>query len=422
MEVIYRREMNHNYAVLQGEEPYEEEDYQIRMLISNKIMGLLKLNLRNLDNKPDFYYDISSRQSIHHIFERKKAVFNDLKSIIIGIAKTVEQAREYLLDLNHIVLTPELIFLNPEEMNPEFCYCPLYEKEFSDGLSELIQYLLEKTDHTDKDGVLFVYGMYRISQNDNYTIEEIMSLIHDADECNVEEEQEERIDAIQERPVVTYPKEVLVSEGNGFLPLLNYKLVLLVITDIITYATVILFYVYYDGFEKEYGIMGFWTIILLLTVMTFYAFYYMKKKQTDTNDFGHKEVIPYSPESVQDAQEPESGLGVELFGDTVLLGYQENKEVKTLISIESKEIQDIIISDVPCLIGKLERKVDFVILDPMISRIHAKISMDNNEYFIEDYNSTNGTYLNEQRLEAFEKAKMKDGDRVRFAGITFLFQ
>ncbi len=54
---------------------------------------------------------------------------------------------------------------------------------------------------------------------------------------------------------------------------------------------------------------------------------------------------------------------------------------------------------------------DFVIDDPLLSRRHCAVSVDESgEYLIEDLNSTNATYLNSRRLA--EKSRLSYGDRI----------
>ena len=55
------------------------------------------------------------------------------------------------------------------------------------------------------------------------------------------------------------------------------------------------------------------------------------------------------------------------------------------------------------------------------SRHHARLSSDPNSVFIEDLGSTNGTFVNGQRLDAGVKRKLMAGDRVRFDTEEFEF-
>ena len=85
-------------------------------------------------------------------------------------------------------------------------------------------------------------------------------------------------------------------------------------------------------------------------------------------------------------------------------------------------IDNIIIENYPFLIGKLKKNVDGVIRHNSISRVQAKIQLIDNKYFLEDLNSKNGTYVNEERIEPYEIVEIKIGDKIGFAEIDFFFR
>lgn len=62
---------------------------------------------------------------------------------------------------------------------------------------------------------------------------------------------------------------------------------------------------------------------------------------------------------------------------------------------------------------------DIKINDKFVSSEHAVISYRNGQYWIEDLNSLNGTYLNGTKLN--EPAVLADGDRLRVGGVSFEF-
>jgi len=57
-----------------------------------------------------------------------------------------------------------------------------------------------------------------------------------------------------------------------------------------------------------------------------------------------------------------------------------------------------------------------------ISRRHAEISYAHGQYLLRDLKSTNGTFVNEQRLEPEGICQLKQGDKVRFGKVTFTLQ
>lgn len=73
-------------------------------------------------------------------------------------------------------------------------------------------------------------------------------------------------------------------------------------------------------------------------------------------------------------------------------------------------------------IGKEKSYVDYFIGDnTAISRSHCNIHCDNGEYFIEDTNSTNHTYVNGKIITSNVKTKLVNGDKVRLANEDFTF-
>lgn len=73
-------------------------------------------------------------------------------------------------------------------------------------------------------------------------------------------------------------------------------------------------------------------------------------------------------------------------------------------------------------IGKERSYVDYFVPDNnAVSRIHADIITKNNCFFVKDENSTNGTYVNGNRINPNEEVQVFDGDIITFANDEFEF-
>ena len=57
-----------------------------------------------------------------------------------------------------------------------------------------------------------------------------------------------------------------------------------------------------------------------------------------------------------------------------------------------------------------------------ISRLHAMIDRKDGKYWIQDLNSTNGTWLNGQGLRPHESRQLSDGDRIVMAELNYEFR
>ena len=53
--------------------------------------------------------------------------------------------------------------------------------------------------------------------------------------------------------------------------------------------------------------------------------------------------------------------------------------------------------------------LDMVLVEEMVSRKHARIAYENDAVVIEDLGSTNGTFVNGEKIK---RAQLKEGDRV----------
>jgi pSer/pThr/pTyr-binding forkhead associated (FHA) protein len=62
---------------------------------------------------------------------------------------------------------------------------------------------------------------------------------------------------------------------------------------------------------------------------------------------------------------------------------------------------------------------DILIKDPFVSKKHFQIVEDEGDYYLEDLNSANGTFLNGERIE--DVAKLSNGDIIKVGNIEFLF-
>lgn len=74
-------------------------------------------------------------------------------------------------------------------------------------------------------------------------------------------------------------------------------------------------------------------------------------------------------------------------------------------------------------IGKERKKVDYCISDnSSVSRTHAEIVAKNGTFYLIDQKSTNGTYLNDVRLNPLQEMELKNGDKIRISDETFVFK
>ena len=94
----YKRDMNHNYLILTGEDTINTDSYQVRMIVANVVPDLLQCRIQGIDGKFMVYYDVTSRHSMTALFENRKIGMEELQVILGGFIQVMEAMSEYLLN------------------------------------------------------------------------------------------------------------------------------------------------------------------------------------------------------------------------------------------------------------------------------------------------------------------------------------
>ena len=172
MKARYKRELNHNYLILE-EETYEET-YQVKMLTRNRIPGFLECRVSRLGERADFSYDITSRQSLSLVLERKRISAEEFLNLLKSLERAAESCMEYFLNTENLVLDPDYIYLDPDGWNPEFCFFPGEEEPMGEKLLGLAEYLLDRLNRQEPEAVTIGYEFYRMAGEENGSLEELL--------------------------------------------------------------------------------------------------------------------------------------------------------------------------------------------------------------------------------------------------------
>ena len=83
---------------------------------------------------------------------------------------------------------------------------------------------------------------------------------------------------------------------------------------------------------------------------------------------------------------------------------------------EKNEYYDITLESNRISIGR-EGDNDVILNEPTVSKYHARLNFEN-DYFLTDLRSANGTYINGRKIL---HNKLTDGDVINFAGFNVTF-
>lgn len=449
MEASYKRDKDHNYMVLEAVGDIQGNEYQIRMILINKIPGLLECKMRLMDGKPLFYYEITSRQPITRAFEKTRMGTEDIRHMLIGIRRGLEEARRYLLDVNNLILDPHYIYIEPESGEVSLCYLPFYKGVVTEGFHALTEYILKNLNHEDEEAVLWGYEIYSRAAGENYNLEEILQSVYrkntkkartssyrnenDHNDKNQNErsvrnhgEDEEQRSKWRGRGGIEDEKEETETQENGREAKDRGKQagrILAIGAAGGTGAVILAAALLWAGLD--------WTqiggVLFLLTGGVGYAVRRFKNKSSHSflsgrvagGEAEENELIQWEEESgslSEPLQRPDS------YGETQAFTQKELLSGAVLVSMEPERWPDLHLSGERQIIGKLEERVDLVVPAPEVSRIHAQVQERVNGYYLTDLNSKNGTFINGTRLETNESCKLKEGDQIQLGIARYFFK
>lgn len=207
MNVHYKRDLNSNYMILTDDYP-GEESYEVRMITENRIAGFLPCVCQQHEEKKEYYYEITGRQNMNLLYERRKMTHIQLQDFLRELQRILEMASEYLLNPDRFVLEPEYIYQDSRTEKLSLCYYPANEKTIRESFLGLAEYFLGKLDKGDAAGIEFGYDLYQRALEPNFSLAEVLHCHEEPEKAGIvtEEPEEEELPAVRE--------EVLEKTGS----------------------------------------------------------------------------------------------------------------------------------------------------------------------------------------------------------------
>lgn len=431
-------DMRGNYLVAVG---CKEGDYREEMLKNSRIPGLLAVTGQDFDGRHELWYETGSMQPLSIKFKQNAPGADEITNLMHQIGDMAERLEEYLLEPEEIGLALSWIF-EGEDGQYLFLYLPGYADSVKAGVCGLLEELMEYVDYENHRAVSFLYLLHAGSRQKSggiFALRRLCGEILKSEQEEIAERREDdflsdfgegmklgeksggktgeksRIKKIMGAREV-FEKRNDWGNGQGIRPdgaakegcSTNQSVCISTgKSDRIVAA----------GTDQKSGkVKSFWGRIRSYI-----------KKNTEVKERSLGEYTPdyeygvsgYVSSGTMDGEYPSGEIT-----ETVLL--TGNTETTLLaeefcsLKPENGECGEIRLGVFPFCIGK-EETCDYVLKEPVISRRHAKIFHEGTQYFLMDTKSLNGTCLNGNRLAANAKIEIKDGDRIDFADICFIF-
>ena len=412
-EVIIKNEFDHSYLFVNENEP--ENNYVLKMLTQNKIPGLLECKLRCIEEKSYCAYDITAKRSLVQKFAERKMLFSDLMELFYELHKIISCANEYLLSQEGFWMEPQYIFsdLDTEELACLYFPCSEICKEGKrEKYRKLADFLLDKIDHKDEHAVNTAYHFYKISKEEFFSFESFVGFIEKEAMLVQARERKNRANANSENTMpVNYEQEALEEHSDVLIGETPWDVekekpkwwisgILFGLGAVLTIGYLVI------PLLKNYALFillpGLTSIVMAIVLML-------------------RNIVLLFKQSREEAYiEPSSPVSVEEYFDNTLddvTVYFDQEEYLRLKWKEGRFSKEYILEEFPATVGKLKESVQVEVNDPSISRLHARFRKQANTIYLQDLDSTNGTFVNGKRLGMGEEAIIGRGDEIQFGKI-----
>lgn len=359
----------------------DERKYQYCILSRGGIKGLLPCSLRYINGSAYLYYDITSKQNVAQLYRKQPLNREWFRTFFWSYGKIKQELGRFLLDEENIILHPEQIFQDIGSRVFSFLYLPYCEEE--SGFLQLLDFMLERMDYKDDALVECIYKIYEQYEQSGEVylqeklFEDIRALEEEETQQPIEAEQPPEPE-LEEREAL---REVYAPESREKVRSAD------------------------NAVEKK--------------KVRFFRIG-KKKKEKEQREAYYREVRA-SMEGYAVAED-DVDYKDEEYGRTVYIEEtpEPGSRIPKLYTPDGRVAAQL--DSETLTVGKQKEEVDFVLEKESVSRVHARIFREGEMVYLEDLNSTNGTFKNGLRLQPYEKRRLEEGDEIRFGRELFIFR
>lgn len=424
--ILFERTLSGSYMKIKAENVAAFDE---QMLQKQKLSGLLPMEKCYVDGGVWYWYDISGKQSLDTFCRIKPLGEAFLKQILCSVCAQMEILEQHLIYTSCLQLEPELIYIVNHTQEIVFTALPGAEGEVAQGFCALMEYLLTKIDHKDAQAVRLAYEIYERTLQEGYRIKDIRDAIF-----AVSEPQSHSTYMKESESQTMTPDSYTINSGESGMMLresmnkTEKQWMLANETEKRCEPTSETRNEIKKQWKPANGIKeetmgGKPAAQSVTTSKCKQIFSKMLKiwdewKQKMKADQPKEDWLVVRPED--DVEEAASvNVHAQIHPTICLTDYREHPE--GLLLYEGYEhFDNIRLGEKTVQVGQSEES-DIKIAKDTISRIHARIEYREEEYYLEDLNSTNGTFVNDEPLSYKQETRLKTNDIVRFADVKYRF-
>lgn len=414
-------------------EPVGEVDYIVGMFAHNDIPAFVPVSFKSLNLENYFCYNMNGLIPINQSFEMNKLTADRIEAFLRSIIKAAKSLEEFLLPFDRLITDEAYIY---ESLGKKDEFHWIYGIESgSCTFTRLFERLLDRVDYKDDSAVKMIYSLYQAAkesegmqgvstggslQRIREKAEEILSAPH----MSLDMRAREIIRAENERNSIKRLKGIEAGTGDKtcskeiegadsmarrYRAEAESKKSRSQRVDIEDTPKVKPS-LFKKRQKEEKSDKTMFVKSKLKKVWDYLNADIGSKpeKLVDLQAVGENEISYNVREVKQPKIEASDNAGE---ATTLLTGAMISNGIYCLKPEDTNE-DNILLTEFPFFIGKSGDKTHHTIEDSTVSRFHARIDREEEELWLTDLNSTNGTFLNGIRLMPFGRMRVNKGDSI----------
>ena len=414
-------------------EPVGEVDYIVGMFAHNDIPAFVPVSFKSLNLENYFCYNMNGLIPINQSFEMNKLTADRIEAFLRSIIKAAKSLEEFLLPFDRLITDEAYIY---ESLGKKDEFHWIYGIESgSCTFTRLFERLLDRVDYKDDSAVKMIYSLYQAAkesegmqgvstggslQRIREKAEEILSAPH----MSLDMRARELIRAENERNSIKRLKGIETGTGDKacskeiegadsmarrYRAEAESKKSRSQRVDIEdTPKAKLSLFKQRQNEEKSDKTMFVKSKLKKVWDYLNADIGSKPEKLVDLQAVGENELSYNVREVKQPKIEASDNAGE---ATTLLTGAMISNGIYCLKPEDTNE-DNILLTEFPFFIGKSGDKTHHTIEDSTVSRFHARIDREEEELWLTDLNSTNGTFLNGIRLMPFGRMRVNKGDSI----------
>ena len=413
--------------------PVGEVDYIVGMFAHNDIPAFVPVSFKSLNLENYFCYNMNGLIPINQSFEMNKLTADRIEAFLRSIIKAAKSMEEFLLPFDRLITDEAYIY---ESLGKKDEFHWIYGIESGNAtFTRLFERLLDRVDYKDDSAVKMIYSLYQAAkesegmqgvstggslQRIREKAEEILSAPH----MSLDMRARELIRAENERNSIKRLKGIETGTGDKacskeiegadsmarrYRAEAESKKSRSQRVDIEdTPKAKLSLFKQRQNEEKSDKTMFVKSKLKKVWDYLNADIGSKPEKPVDLQAVGENEISYNVREVKQPKIEASDNVGE---ATTLLTGAMISNGIYCLKPEDTNE-DNILLTEFPFFIGKSGDKTHHTIEDSTVSRFHARIDREEEELWLTDLNSTNGTFLNGIRLMPFGRMRVNKGDSI----------